>query len=84
MPALNTSETSSRKPMPSTMANEKKRYLIIPIRPEPLVDLTPQTAFSESRNSPKTPDAPNNNVRKPTTAAVIPCAGLLACCSNGL
>ena len=47
-----------------------------PISPAALFVWTPQTAFSESRSSPKTPEAPNSSVTKPTVVAAKLAAGL--------
>src|SRR5436190_13142498 len=71
--ALTVSEISSRKPIPRTIPNDRKRSLISD--QIPLLELSggaPHRSFNDDRSSTKTPEAPNNSVISPTMLARTP------------
>src|SRR6476620_8280602 len=72
---LRINETRSKKPVPSTATNERKRSLIKPHTPRPYFGSTPQTVLSASWSCPKTPEAPISSVATATAVAKSPVDG---------
>ena len=72
---LTAKDTTSRKPIDSTMAKENRRSLMyqrIIFMPLTVGVGTSQMVFSASRSSIITPEAPNISVSTPMSVATIP------------
>ena len=76
--ALSTSDTSSRKPTTSTIANEASRSRRRALRPPPLRGGISQITSRAARSSSKAPPAPNRSITVPKRVAITPCPGLRA------
>ena len=76
--AVNTSDTRSKKPVPSSAPTEMKRSRMTPQMPRPSFGATPQTEFRESWSWANTPDAPASRVTAAINVATTPVEGWLA------
>src|SRR5262245_22262309 len=76
--ALKASDTSKRKPVHSTSANDTKRFLITQIQRLSGLGLTLQILLSALCSSVNAPEAPSSTAPMPRALAMAPTAGRFA------